>query len=203
LPDVRSKCESCEGNRFDTETLSVKLRGKSIGDVLNMSIRDAVELFSAYPKIRKQLQMLDDLGLGYLSLGQNSNTLSGGEAQRIKLVSELARSNQSDRRGKNRASVIVLDEPTVGLHMADVEKLIKILHALVDSGSTVFVIEHNLDVIRNADWIVDLGPGPGDEGGSLVYMGSVPGLIKSKTSKTAEAIRQESINRKRLLSTLH
>ncbi|MFZ9962573.1 MAG: excinuclease ABC subunit UvrA [Burkholderiales bacterium] len=203
LPDVRSKCESCEGNRFDTETLSVKLRGKSIGDVLNMSIRDAVELFSAYPKIGKRLQMLDDLGLGYLSLGQNSNTLSGGEAQRIKLVSELARSNQSDRRGKNRASVIVLDEPTVGLHMADVEKLIKILHALVDSGSTVFVIEHNLDVIRNADWIVDLGPGPGDEGGSLVYMGSVPGLIKSKTSKTAEAIRQESINRKRLLSTLH
>src|SRR5436853_4368551 len=165
LPDVKVTCEVCGGARFNADTLAVKLRGKNVGEVLAMSVDEAVEFFAAHPSIHRCLRLLQDVGLGYLTLGQQSPTLSGGEAQRIKLVYELAKTNSVK-------TLYVLDEPTVGLHMADVEKLIRVLHRLVDAGHTVVVIEHNLDVIAEADWIVDLGPEGGGGGGRVVYQGS-------------------------------
>jgi excinuclease ABC subunit A len=179
LPDVKVTCEACGGARFNPETLQVRLRGKSAGEVLAMSVDEALEFFAAHPSIQRCLRLLQDVGLGYLTLGQQSPTLSGGEAQRIKLVYELAKRSESK-------TVYVLDEPTVGLHMADVEKLIRVLHRLVDAGNTVVVIEHNLDVIAEADWIVDLGPEGGDGGGRLVYQGPPEG---TKAGHTAEALR--------------
>ncbi|HKX37575.1 MAG TPA: excinuclease ABC subunit UvrA [Burkholderiales bacterium] len=164
LPDVKVACEACGGARFNPETLQVALRGKTVGDVLALSVDEAVEFFAAHPSIHRCLRLLQDVGLGYLTLGQPSPTLSGGEAQRIKLVYELAKSNSVE-------TLYVLDEPTVGLHMADVEKLIRVLHRLVDAGSTVVVIEHNLDVVAEADWIVDLGPEGGSAGGRVVFQG--------------------------------
>ena len=177
LPDVRVLCDACGGRRFNAETLAVHWRGKSIGDVLAMDIDEAVEFFSAHPSIHHALRLMQDVGLGYLTLGQQSPTLSGGEAQRIKLVTELskvkidAEGNAMARPGRGADSahtVYVLDEPTVGLHMADVEKLIHVLHRLVDAGNSVVVIEHNLDVMAEADWIIDLGPEGGDAGGRIV-----------------------------------
>jgi excinuclease ABC subunit A len=166
LPDVKVPCEACNGARYNPETLSVLYKGKSIGDLLAMNVRDASDYFGAHPKIHHSLQLLSDVGLGYLTLGQPSPTLSGGEAQRIKLVTELAKA-------KNLSSTLyILDEPTVGLHMADVEKLIGVLQRLVDGGNTVIVIEHNLDVIAEADWIIDLGPEGGDGGGRIVVQGT-------------------------------
>ncbi len=166
LPDVKVPCEVCNGARYNPETLSVLYKGKSIGDLLAMNVRDASDYFRAHPKIHHSLQLLCDVGLGYLTLGQPSPTLSGGEAQRIKLVSELAKA-------KNFSSTLyILDEPTVGLHMADVEKLIGVLQRLVDGGNTVIVVEHNLDVIAEADWIIDLGPEGGDGGGRVVMQGA-------------------------------
>jgi excinuclease ABC subunit A len=184
LPDVRVPCEVCGRARFNQETLAVRFKGKSIGEVLAMSIDEAVEFFAAHRSIHHCLRLMQDVGLGYLTLGQQSPTLSGGEAQRIKLVTELAkvRTDVSDagerpgRAGANKHTLYVLDEPTVGLHMADVEKLIHVLHRLVDAGNTVVVIEHNLDVMAEADWIVDLGPEGGDGGGRVVALGS-PGTI--------------------------
>ena len=187
LPDVKVPCDVCGGKRFDAETLSVKFKDKSIGDILALSIDEAVDFFAAHPQIHHTLRLLQDVGLGYLTLGQQSPTLSGGEAQRIKLVTELAkvRSNSSDdaaarpgRAGAQRHTLYVLDEPTVGLHMADVEKLIHVLHRLVDAGNSVVVIEHNLDVMAEADWIIDLGPEGGDGGGRIVAEGPPVEVVK-------------------------
>jgi excinuclease ABC subunit A len=181
LPDVKVGCEACRGARFNPETLAVRFKDKSIGEVLLMSVDEAVEFFSAHPSIHHALTLLQDVGLGYLTLGQQSPTLSGGEAQRIKLVTELAkvRSNGPATSNEQRVTLYVLDEPTVGLHMADVERLLRVLHRLVDAGNTVVVIEHNLDVIAEADWIFDLGPEGGDAGGRIVAQGSPEDIIKS------------------------
>src|SRR5512135_786127 len=166
LPDVKVACEACGGARFNPETLALRWRGKTIGEVLAMSVDEALAFFAAHPSIHKALGLLQDVGLGYLTLGQQSPTLSGGEAQRIKLVTELSKVRSETR------TLYVLDEPTVGLHMADVEKLIRVLHRLVDAGNSVLVIEHNLDVIAEADWIVDLGPEGGAGGGRIVFQGA-------------------------------
>jgi excinuclease ABC subunit A len=173
LPDVRMPCEDCRGMRFNAETLEVKYRDKNIGEVLAMNVEDALEFFASHRTIRHALQLLQDVGLGYLTLGQQSPTLSGGEAQRIKLVTELAKVRELDRpnRAASKGTLYILDEPTVGLHMADVEKLIGVLHRLVNTGNTVVVIEHNLDVIAEADWIIDLGPEGGSGGGKIVACG--------------------------------
>ncbi|MEJ8823917.1 excinuclease ABC subunit A [Variovorax humicola] len=170
LPDVKVPCEVCHGARFNPETLAVSWRGKSIGEVLQMEVDEAVEFFAAMPNISHPLQLLKDVGLGYLTLGQPSPTLSGGEAQRIKLVTELSKVRDDITRRGNKAphTLYVLDEPTVGLHMADVEKLIHVLHRLVNGGHSVVVIEHDLDVIAEADWIIDLGPEGGNAGGRIV-----------------------------------
>ncbi|MGE5794639.1 MAG: excinuclease ABC subunit A, partial [Bacteroidota bacterium] len=178
LPDVKVNCDVCRGSRFNAETLTVRWRDKTIGEVLAMSVDDATGFFAAHPAIHRCLTLLQDVGLGYLTLGQQSPTLSGGEAQRIKLVTELAKvrpdaadaAGRPGRAGADRHTLYVLDEPTVGLHMADVEKLLRVLHRLVDAGNTVVVIEHNLDVMAEADWIIDLGPEGGDAGGRIVAM---------------------------------
>jgi excinuclease ABC subunit A len=183
LPDVKVLCEVCRGARFNPETLSVRWRGKSIGEVLQMEVDEAVEFFAAMPLISHPLQLLKDVGLGYLTLGQPSPTLSGGEAQRIKLVTELSKvKDEVARRGqKTPHTLYVLDEPTVGLHMADVDKLIRVLHRLVDGGHSVIVIEHDLDVIAEADWVIDLGPEGGDGGGRVVGATTPEGLVKLGT----------------------
>ncbi|WP_318556931.1 excinuclease ABC subunit UvrA [Geobacter anodireducens] len=176
LPDVKVACEVCGGLRFTPETLMVRHRGKSIGDLLAMSVDEAVEFFAAHRSILHPLQLLQDVGLGYLTLGQQSPTLSGGEAQRIKLVTELAKAKpvKDALRAPRTAphSLYILDEPTIGLHMADVEKLVRVLHRLVEAGNSVIVIEHNLDVIAEADWLMDLGPEGGDGGGRIVARGT-------------------------------
>ena len=183
LPDVKVPCEACHGARFNPETLAVTWRGKSIGDVLQMEVDEAVEFFASMPNISHPLQLLRDVGLGYLTLGQPSPTLSGGEAQRIKLVTELSKVRDDvTRRGqKPPHTLYVLDEPTVGLHMADVEKLIRVLHRLVDGGHSVVVIEHDLDVIAEADWIIDLGPEGGTAGGKVVAAASPEDVVRKKT----------------------
>ncbi|OED35582.1 excinuclease ABC subunit A [Chromatiales bacterium (ex Bugula neritina AB1)] len=193
LPDVRVPCDTCNGARFNSETQSVLYKGKSIGDVLSMSIDEAVDFFIAHKNIYHPLQLLQDIGLGYLTLGQPSPTLSGGEAQRIKLVSELAKAGtgKEERRGRKlNHTLYVLDEPTVGLHMADVVKLIKVLHKLVESGNTVVVVEHNLDFMANADWIIDMGPEGGSGGGRIVARGQPAKVAKSKTSRTAPFLQK-------------
>ena len=194
LPDVKVLCDTCRGRRFNAETLSILWRGKSIGDLLEMNIDDAVEFFAAHSSIHHALRLLQDVGLGYLTLGQPSPTLSGGEAQRIKLVTELAKVRGEERRGpRQKAShtLYVLDEPTVGLHMADVEKLIHVLHRLVDVGNSVVVIEHNLDVMAEADWIIDMGPEAGAGGGKVVAAGPPAAVVaKSRQSHTGRVLRE-------------
>ncbi|PZU39281.1 MAG: excinuclease ABC subunit A, partial [Acidovorax sp.] len=183
LPDVKVPCEVCHGARFNPETLAVTWRGKSIGDVLQMEVDEAVEFFASMPGIAHPLQLLKDVGLGYLTLGQPSPTLSGGEAQRIKLVTELTKVRDDvGRRGqKSPHTLYVLDEPTVGLHMADVHKLIQVLHRLVNGGHSVVVIEHDLDVIAEADWIIDLGPEGGKDGGRIVAAATPEDVVRQGT----------------------
>ena len=198
LPDVKVLCDVCGGRRFSSETLSVLWRGKSIGDVLAMNVDEAVPFFAAHARIHHALKLLQDVGLGYLTLGQQSPTLSGGEAQRIKLVTELAKVRESGpperpRVGARSArhTLYVLDEPTVGLHMADVEKLILVLHRLVDAGNTVVVVEHNLDVMAEADWILDMGPEAGEHGGRLVAQGTPAAVARrAKRSHTGRVLAQ-------------
>ncbi|OOZ37656.1 excinuclease ABC subunit UvrA [Solemya velesiana gill symbiont] len=190
LPNVKMVCDACGGKRFNPETLSIHYKGKSIGDVLNMSADEAVEHFEAHPAIHHALTLLQDVGLGYITFGQQSPTLSGGEAQRIKLVTELAKAKPSLRR-KPAPTLYVLDEPTVGLHMADVVKLIRVLHRLVESGHSVVVIEHNLDVIAEADWIIDMGPEGGAAGGEVVAEGRPEKIARAtKRSQTGKALAE-------------
>jgi excinuclease ABC subunit A len=183
LPDVYVTCDVCRGKRYNYETLQVKYKGHSISDLLELTIEEALPLLETNPQVRPKLQTLVDVGLGYVHLGQSSTTLSGGEAQRIKLAKELSK-RQTGR------TFYVLDEPTTGLHFEDVRKLLEVLQRLVDLGNTVLVIEHNLDVIKSADWVIDLGPDGGDDGGTLVAAGTPEQLMKSKKSFTAEALRK-------------
>jgi excinuclease ABC subunit A len=177
LPDVYITCEECKGKRYNHEALEVKYKGKNIADVLNMTVEEAVDFFKNITSINQKLQVLADVGLGYIRLGQPATTLSGGEAQRIKLATELA------HRGTGK-TFYILDEPTTGLHFEDVKKLIGVLTALVDKGNTVLVIEHNLDVIKCADYIIDLGPEGGDHGGEIVAIGTPEEIVKVKESYT-------------------
>jgi excinuclease ABC subunit A len=191
LPDVKVPCDVCHGARFNAQTLAVSWRGKSIGDVLKMEVDEAVEFFASMPQISHPLKLLRDVGLGYLTLGQPSPTLSGGEAQRIKLVTELSkvRDDVTRRGNKSPHTLYVLDEPTVGLHMADVQRLIQVLHRLVDAGHSVVVIEHDLDVVAEADWVIDLGPEGGVHGGSVVAQGTPESVVASPASHTGAALR--------------
>ena len=159
------KCDSCKGHRYNAQTLEIKYKGKSISDVLDMSVDEAFEFFKAIPKIHQKIQTLVDVGLGYITLGQNAVTLSGGEAQRIKLAKELSKKDTGN-------TLYVLDEPTTGLHFADVDRLVKVLHHLTDMGNSVLVIEHNMDVIKNADYMIDMGPEGGSYGGRIIAMGT-------------------------------
>jgi excinuclease ABC subunit A len=189
LPDVYVPCDVCKGRRYNRETLEVQFRGKSIADALDMTVEDALAFFENQPRIRQKLQTLNDVGLGYIHLGQSSTTLSGGEAQRVKLATELS------RRDTGR-TLYILDEPTTGLHFEDVRLLLDVLHRLVDRGNTVLVIEHNLDVIKTADWIIDLGPEGGNKGGTVVAEGSPEAVMKKRGSYTGEhlarALRQSN-----------
>ncbi|HTD13395.1 MAG TPA: hypothetical protein VK676_15135, partial [Steroidobacteraceae bacterium] len=192
LPDVKVLCDVCGGRRFNSETLAVLWRQKSIGDVLAMDVDDAVGFFAAHPRVHHSLKLLQDVGLGYLTLGQPSPTLSGGEAQRIKLVTELSKVRDEVARGPRqlaRHTLYVLDEPTVGLHMADVEKLIHVLHRLVAAGNTAVVVEHNLDIMAEADWILDMGPEAGDDGGRIVAQGPPAQIARrAKQSHTGRVL---------------
>lgn len=183
LPDIYVTCEDCKGKRYNTETLQVTYKDKNISDVLEMSVEEALAFFEKIPAIRRKLETLNDVGLGYIKLGQSATTLSGGEAQRIKLTAELAKRST----GK---TVYILDEPTTGLHFDDVAKLLEVIHRLVDKGNSVFIIEHNLDVIKSADWIIDLGPEGGAQGGNIIAQGTPEDIIKEKKSFTAQFLRK-------------
>ena len=184
LPDIYVECEECRGKRFNDDTLSVKFKGKNIAEVLEMSVDEALEFFENIPKIKNILQTLHDVGLGYIKLGQSSTTLSGGEAQRVKLADELSRKAT----GK---TLYILDEPTTGLHFADIDKLLEVMHRLSQKGNSVLVIEHNLDIIKTADWIIDLGPEGGDKGGQIVAEGNVFDIIKEPKSWTGQYLKKE------------
>jgi excinuclease ABC subunit A len=182
LPDVYVPCEVCHGKRYNRETLEVKYKDKNIADVLQMTVEDAVKFFENIPKIKRKLQTIFDVGLGYITLGQPATTLSGGEAQRVKLASEL------HRRSTGR-SLYILDEPTTGLHVDDISRLLTVLQRLVENGDTVLVIEHNLDVIKAADYIVDLGPEGGDKGGTIIATGTPEKVAEAKGSYTGKYLK--------------
>ena len=182
LPDVFVPCEVCKGKRYNRETLEVKYKGKSIYDVLEMTVEEAMTFFESLPRIRRKIATLFEVGLGYIKLGQPATTLSGGEAQRVKLATELSKRST----GK---TIYILDEPTTGLHTYDVQKLIEVLQKLVDAGNTVVVIEHNLDVLKTADWVIDLGPEGGDRGGTLVAAGTPEELVKIPESYTGQYLK--------------
>ena len=180
-------CEVCGGRRYNHETLAVKYKGYSIADLLELPVADALAVLEAIPQVKQRLQTLVDVGLGYIHLGQSAVTLSGGEAQRIKLARELSKRQT----GK---TLYLLDEPTTGLHFEDVNKLLDVLHRLTDLGNTIIIIEHNMDVIRNADWILDLGPEGGEEGGKIVAQGTPEQVSKIKKSYTGQALAQSLKN---------
>ena len=179
LTAVYVRCEVCHGKRFNEETLQIKYKGKNIDEVLNMTVEEGSEFFKNIPPLKRVLATLNDVGLGYIKLGQPATTLSGGEAQRVKLATELS------KRSTGR-TLYILDEPTTGLHFADVEKLLNVLHRLVDAGNTVIVIEHNLEVIKTADWIIDLGPEGGEEGGRIVAQGAPEDIVSVPSSYTGK-----------------
>ncbi len=183
LPDIYVPCEVCRGKRYSRETLEVKYKGKSISDVLDMTIEEALDFFSNIPRIKQKIQTLADVGLGYIKLGQPSTTLSGGEAQRVKLASELSKRPT----GK---TLYILDEPTTGLHIADIHRLIDILQRLVDTGNTIIVIEHNLDLIKTADNIIDLGPEGGEKGGNVIAIGTPEQIVKNEKSYTGKFLKK-------------
>ncbi len=189
LPDVYVPCDVCKGKRYNRETLEVKYKGKSISDVLDMTIEEGAQFFSSIPRIARKLDTLCEVGLGYVKIGQPATTLSGGEAQRVKLATELS------RRATGR-TVYILDEPTTGLHIADVHRLIDVLQKLVDAGNSVIVIEHNLDLIKTADYIIDLGPEGGDGGGTVVACGTPEQVAKVPASYTGQYLEK-------LLSAAH
>jgi excinuclease ABC subunit A len=183
LPDVYITCDVCNGKRFNKETLQIKYKDKNIYDVLEMTVEDAYHFFENIPQIKNKLETLIRVGLDYIKLGQPATTLSGGEAQRIKLATELSKRST----GK---TVYILDEPTTGLHFHDIKKLLEVLHELVDRGNTVIVIEHNLDVIKTADWIIDLGPDGGDKGGKIIAEGTPEDIVKVKNSYTGQFLKK-------------
>jgi excinuclease ABC subunit A len=183
LPDVYVKCDVCKGKRYNKDTLEVKFKGKNINDVLEMTCEEGYHFFSDIPAIAKKLQTMCDVGLGYIKIGQSSTTLSGGEAQRVKLATELSRRST----GK---TIYILDEPTTGLHTDDVKKLIGVLQRLVDAGNTVLVIEHNLDVIKTSDYIIDLGPEGGDGGGTVIATGTPEEVAKNPKSYTGAYLKK-------------
>jgi excinuclease ABC subunit A len=183
LPDVYVTCDQCKGKRYNRETLEIKFKNKSIADVLDMTVEEAAEFFKAVPSVRDKMETLARVGLGYIKVGQQATTLSGGEAQRIKLSKELS------RRSTGR-TLYILDEPTTGLHFHDVAKLLEVLHELVDQGNTVAVIEHNLEVIKTADWVIDLGPEGGDGGGRIVAAGTPEQVAKVKESYTGRFLAE-------------
>ena len=177
LPDVYVMCEDCSGSRYNNETLNIRWKGNTISDILNSTVENSLKIFENQPQISRIIKTLDDVGLSYITLGQSATTLSGGEAQRVKLAKELS------KRSTGR-TMYILDEPTTGLHFADVQKLLEVLHMLVDKGNTVLVIEHNLDVIKNSDWVIDLGPEGGENGGKIVSQGTPESLSTDKSSLT-------------------
>ena len=179
LSDVYVTCEVCHGKRYNDETLEVLYHGKNISQVLDMTVEEAAEFFAHYPALSEKLKTITEVGLGYIHLGQPAPTLSGGEAQRVKLATELS------RRATGK-TVYILDEPTTGLHFADLDRLLQVLHRLTTMGNTVIVIEHNLDIIKNADWIIDLGPEGGDRGGQIVATGTPSDIAKKKNSYTGQ-----------------
>jgi len=182
LPDVYVECETCKGKRYNRETLEIKFKGKSIADVLDMTVEDAQTFFTAVPSIREKMDALMRVGLGYIKVGQQATTLSGGEAQRVKLSKELS------KRSTGR-TLYILDEPTTGLHFEDVRKLLEVLHELVDQGNSVIVIEHNLDVVKTADYIIDIGPEGGDGGGQVVAKGTPEKVAEVQGSYTGKYLK--------------
>ncbi len=184
LPDVYITCDQCNGKRYNTETLAIKYKGKDISEVLDMTIEEALEFFKNISAIANKLKLLNDVGLGYLHLGQSATTLSGGEAQRIKLATELSKKDTGN-------TLYILDEPTTGLHFSDVKKLLKILYKLREMGNTIIIIEHNLDVISAADWIIDLGPEGGYDGGQIIANGPPEEIINNEKSYTAKFLKEK------------
>jgi excinuclease ABC subunit A len=184
LPDVQVPCETCHGKRYNRETLEVRYKGKSISDVLDMSINDAVDFFENVPSIYRKIKTLQDVGLGYITLGQSSTTLSGGEAQRVKLATELSKKDTGN-------TFYILDEPTTGLHFEDVNVLMGVINRLVGRGNTILIIEHNLDVVKSADWVIDIGPEGGKDGGQILFEGTPENLIKNNKSETARFLKLE------------
>ena len=189
LPDVYVPCDECKGKRYNRETLGIMYKGKTISDVLDMTVEEALVFFDSVPTIRSKLKTLTEVGLSYVSIGQNATTLSGGEAQRVKLSKELSKRDTGN-------TLYILDEPTTGLHFYDIEQLLKVLHRLRDHGNTVVIIEHNLDVVKTADWVIDIGPEGGENGGEIVAFGTPEEVSQNESSYTGHYLAK-------LLKTRH